>query len=219
MLNPSNDSRSPLSSRIALPVALLLAGVFGLAVAWVQPSFTLSKKGAAPIAHRVSENPGTTSNQPSGTMPTTEGEDLIAFCSRHVTATRSFVVFKHGTCVVINEPCDEPMTKAKEVLARCTDPSAAFLTEPTTDGDMIVTFKEPVFHRFTPGEMVELQPWLREAAPALLTPQESVKAGDGWVPPNNARVGLLARRRMLKDASEVVPVKLIRARERAVAAR
>ena len=144
MLNPSNDSRSPLSSRIALPVALLLAGVFGLAVAWVQPSFTLSKKGAAPIAHRVSENPGTTSNQPSGTMPATGGEDLIAFCSRHVTATRSFVVFKHGTCVVINEPCDEPMTKAKEVLARCTDPSAAFLTEPTTDGDARIAWEVTV---------------------------------------------------------------------------
>ncbi len=30
MLNPLNASKSPLSSRIALPVALMLAGIFGL---------------------------------------------------------------------------------------------------------------------------------------------------------------------------------------------
>ena len=219
MLNPSNASRSPLSSRIALPVALLLAGVFGLAVAWVQPSFLGSRAGAAPIGHRVLEKNRAVSAPSASARPESAGEDLIAFCSRHVTATRSFVVFKHGTCVVIEEPCAEPMKRAVEVLEHCTDPAATFLAEATADGDMIVTFKEPVFHRFSPAEMAELRPWLREAAPALMTPQESVKAGDGWVPPDNARVGLLARRRMLKDASDAVPVKLIRAKERAVAAR
>jgi hypothetical protein len=46
-----------------------------------------------------------------------------------------------------------------------------------------------------------------------------VAAVDGWSPHQNAKVGLLARRRMLEDASQPVPVKIIRAKNRATAAR
>jgi hypothetical protein len=41
-----------------------------------------------------------------------------------------------------------------------------------------------------------------------------VAAGKGWSPPKNARFGLLARRRLLEDAANPVPVRIIRAKGR-----
>lgn len=219
MLNPQAASKSPVSSRIALPVALMMAGIFGLAISMVQPP-AISKKSETPPAslpERV-DNPSV-DPAPGTDGPAQASQDLVTFCSRHVTDKRSFVVFKRGTCVVINEPSEDPLAEARGILARCKSADSRFLTEPTTDGDMIVTFKDPVFLRFSPEEMAKIQPWLRKSASALLTPAESVAAGDGWLPPENARIGLLARRRMLEDAASAVPVKIIRAKERAIAAR
>lgn len=226
MLNPLNASKSPLSSRIALPVALMLAGIFGLGVATVHPSWLLGKSAPAPVpeseaAREVGAPVLAAADLPEqevAGVPAPATEDLVGFCSRHVTEKRSFVVFKRGTCVVINEPCADPKAEALRILGRCKQPDARFLTEPTTEGNMIVTFKEPVFLRFSPVEMAKMQPWLEKSAPALLTPSECVTAGDGWTPPNNARYGLLARRRMLEDASNAVPVKIVRAKQRSIAA-
>ena len=222
MLNPNHDSKSPLSSRVALPVALMLAGIFGLGIAMVQP-VAVSKTSTSGSAHAVDVAAAHTAN-PAQTAPKREdqplsnGQELVSFCSRHVTEKRSFVVFKRGTCVVINEPCEDPVAEANLILANCTDPDARFLTETSSEGDLIVAFKQPVFHRFSKSDMTKLQPWLQESARALLTPSESVAAGEGWSPPQDAGIGLLARRRMLEDAANAVPVKVIRAKERALAA-
>lgn len=225
MLNPLNASKSPLSSRIALPVALMLAGVFGLGVATVPTTAILQQSAPVPAPHATEEPPtqqSLTSVPMDPDLDSVEvarnSEDLISFCSKHVTEKRSFVVFKRGTCVVINEPCQDPKSEALRVLARCKQPDAKFLTEPTAEGDMIVTFKEPLFQRFSPEEVTRIQPWLEKSAAALLTPAESVQAGEGWTPPDQARFGLLARRRMLEDAADAVPVKIIRAKQRAIAA-
>jgi hypothetical protein len=221
MLNPNHDSKSPLSSRVALPVALMLAGIFGLGIAMVQP-VAVSKTSmavsapTAPTAQNApapAETPAKIEDQ-----PLSNGQELVTFCSRHVTANRSFVIFKRGTCVVINEPCEDPVAEAHQILSNCKDPEARFLSETSSEGDLIVAFKEPVFHRFSKGDMATMQPWLKESAIALLTPNESVAAGEGWSPPQDASIGLLARRRMLEDASDAVPVKVIRAKERVLAA-
>jgi hypothetical protein len=225
MLNPLNASKSPLSSRIALPVALMLAGIFGLGVATV-PTTAILQQPSAPASPVPESHPSAEMAAPvlasaslDEELETTpkSSEDLISFCSKHVTEKRSFVVFKRGTCVVINEPCEDPKGEALRVLARCKQPDAKFLTEPTAEGDMIVTFKEPIFHRFNPEEVGKFLPWLKKSAAALLTPAESVQAGEGWVPPDQARFGLLARRRLLEDAADAVPVKIIRAKQRAIA--
>ena len=225
MLNPLNASKSPLSSRIALPIALMLAGVFGLGVATVPTTAILHQAapGSPPAPNAVEDAPAQilTSAPMDPDLDSVEvartSEDLISFCSKHVTEKRSFVVFKRGTCVVINEPCQDPKVEAQRILSRCKQPDAKFLTEPTAEGDMIVTFKEPLFLRFSPDEMTRIQPWLKKSAAALLTPAESVQAGEGWTPPDQARFGLLARRRMLEDAADAVPVKIIRAKQRAIA--
>lgn len=224
MFNPLDASKSPLSSRVALPIALMMAGVFGLGIALIQPTPIAKSNPPAPD-EPAGGNPRSgeilAAKRETGelTDPASGNDDLVSFCSRHVTAKRSFVVFKRGTCVVINEPCKNPMAEALRILEKCKDPEARFLTEPTSDGELIVAFKDPVFHRFSHNELKQLQPWLRQTASALLTPQESVAAGDGWVPPDHAKIGLLARRRLIEDATQAVPVRIIRAKQRELVAR
>ncbi|WP_193211737.1 hypothetical protein [Luteolibacter marinus] len=156
---------------------------------------------------------------PEGDVPAPSTDELVQFCSRHVSEDRSFVLFRRGTCVVVSEPCTDPLAEARKMLSNCAEDDARFVPEPTIEGDLIITFKEPVFHRFTHSELDVLRPWLDQIAPALLSPAESVAAGDRWAPHQNAKAGLLARRRMLEDATNAVPVKIIRAKSRATAAR
>jgi hypothetical protein len=221
MLNPINACKTPLSSRVAMPIALLLAGIFGLGISMIQPT-EISKIAATHVSPASPSMAMPSASLPANAdqnLPGPSTEDLIGFCARHVTEKRSFVIFRRGTCVIVNEPCKDPMAEARKILAQCKDPDARFLTEPTNEGEMIVAFKDPVFHRFSKSELEKLRPWLKQTATALLTPDESVAAGEGWIPPSGAQVGLLARRRMLEDATNVVPIKVIRAKERAIAAR
>lgn len=221
MLNPKDASKSPLSSRIALSLALLLAGIFGLAAAILLPAPTLKKpvaRTSAPVALEPLTSPALTRTR-AGDPPAPSTGELVKFCSQHVTEKRTFVLFSRGTCVVIDEPCADPLAEARKKLANCAETDARFVPEPTSEGDLIITFKEPVFHRFTRGELEDLAPWLEQVAPALLSPAESVAAVDGWSPHQHAKVGLLARRRLLEDATQAVPLKIIRAKNRATAAR
>jgi hypothetical protein len=218
MLNPASASNSPISSRFALLTALLLAGLFGLVLTFVMPvaNFKKSTVRVASIPTQSESEPVPVAEKPGSiTCPAPSASELVKFCSENVTEKRSFVIFQRGTCVVIDEPCPNPLAVAKEKLAACTsDPDVRFVSEPTAEGDLIVTFKEPVFHRFGKEELAAHEAWLVHATPALLTPAESVAAGKGWSPPLNARFGLLARRRLLEDAENPVPVRIIRAKNR-----
>jgi hypothetical protein len=221
MFDPIKTSKSPLSSRIALPTALLLAGTFGLAIATVQSSKVFKKNQHPSLITAASPHSAVPEAQEFAHLvnaPTAE-DSLVQFCSRHVTANRSFVVFNRGTCVVINEPCSNPINKAREILAKCDDANAKFVSEPTAEGDLIVTFKEPVFHRFAPSEIATMEPELVRTASSLLSPAESVAAGNSWTPPAAARLGLVARRRMLEDVAEAAPMRIVRAKERSIVAR
>jgi hypothetical protein len=208
MLNPTSTCKTPLSSRIALLTALLLAGIFGLAATIVLPTGNF-KKTSARLAHLPAR---------SEAAPIMEAAaELVKFCSDNVTETRSFVLFRRGTCVIIDEPCQNPLAVARKKLDACVGEDVRFISEPTAEGDLIVTFKEPVFHRFSRDELAKPSTWLDHASPALLTPAETVAAGDGWSPAGNARYGLLARRRLLEDVADPVPVRIIRAKNRAMA--
>lgn len=214
MFNPTSASKTPLSSRVALSFALLLAGIFGLVATIVLPTGNFKK-----TSPRLASLPATAKSLPvmvpptPGEIPKASAEELIAFCSANVSETRSFVVFRRGTCVIINEPCKDPLAEARRLIAACVEPDVRFLAESTSDGDVIVSFKEPVFHRFSQAESAKLSPWLEFASAALLTPAEAIVAGDHWTPGGNARFGLLARRRMLEDSVDTVPVRIIRARK------
>jgi hypothetical protein len=147
--------------------------------------------------------------------PKAAPKDLVSFCSEHVTEKRSFVIFQNGTCVVVNEPSLDPIGDARDRLIACEDPEARFVPELTDEGNLMISFKEPVFHNFTAEERDKLEDSLTYMTPALLTPKEKASAGDDWVPPTHARFGLLARRRMLEDAANPTPIKVIRAKGRA----
>lgn len=216
MLNPKDVSKMPWSSRLALGVALLIAGSFGVAVAVLVPRHAAPATAATagPAKRATGEAAKGAENAPPATT-----EELVKFCASHVTTQRSFVVFSRGTCVVVNEPCKDPLAEARKSLAACADPNTPFIPEATAEGDLIVSFKEPVFHRFTQGELKKLAPWLGEIAPALLSPAESVQAGKDWTPPDHAKAGLLARRRMLEDATDAVAVRIVRAKTKETAAR
>lgn len=217
MLNPTSTCKTPLSSRVALLTALLLAGMFGLAAAIVLPTGNFKKTNGR-LAHlpaRSEAAPIMEAN--TAAAPTSSAAELVKFCSDNVTENRSFVLFRRGTCVIIDEPCQNPLAVARKKLDACVGEDVRFISEPTAEGDLIVTFKEPVFHRFSRDELAKPSAWLDHASPALLTPAETVAAGDGWSPTGNARYGLLARRRLLEDAADPVPVRIIRAKNRAMA--
>jgi hypothetical protein len=219
MLNPSSASQMPLSSRIALLTGLFLAGIFGLAATIILPvnNFKKTNPRAAHLSSQSEIASAPISSPISGVLPAPAAAELVKFCSDNVTEKRSFVLFRRGTCVVIDEPCKNPLTEATKKLTACVESDVRFISEPTREGDLIVTFKEPVFQRFSREELARPSDWLDHATPALMTPVETAAAGEGWAPAGNARYGLLARRRMLEDAANPVPVRIIRAKTRAVA--
>ncbi|MEM1085719.1 MAG: hypothetical protein AAGI48_16545 [Verrucomicrobiota bacterium] len=214
MVNPKLFTKASLSSRIALASALLLAGGFGLAVTYFVPTnLKVGKmRGGGAKATYVQNSEANPAQAPSRPAP----KDLVAFCSEHVSEHRSFVIFQNGTCVVVNEPSADPIGDARQRLLACEDPEARFVPELTQEGNLMISFKEPVFHNFTSEERAQLQVELDRIVPTLLTPKEKASAGGEWTPPVHARFGLLARRRMLEDAADPVPVKVIRAKERVV---
>jgi hypothetical protein len=213
MVDPARSHRSSLSSRVALAAALLLAGSFGLFATFLVPTKTQSFQRKVPAAGEPSG--GLIAAKPA--KETEASQDLVSFCSEHVTANRSFVIFRNGTCVVVNEPSVDPIGDAKQRLFACEDPEARFVPELTAEGNLMISFKEPVFHNFTAEERAQLEESLSQLTPALLTPKERVSAGDDWVPPIHARFGLLARRRMLEDAASPAAIKVIRAKGRTTA--
>ena len=61
---------------------------------------------------------GSESGVGSGGSSARTSEDLIfRVLFRHVTDKRSFVVFKRGTCVVVNEPCRIRWPKPRKILS------------------------------------------------------------------------------------------------------
>ena len=219
-MNPRYRSNNLTGTRFALILGLLLSGAFGLGTAiYIKPKSSAAT--AAAISSPSIQVPVVVSHQPAVAVakempepspaPARNSDDLIAFCSKNVTTSRSFVVFRYGTCVIVDEPCLDPVKEARRILKANEDPEARFVPELTQEGDLIVSFKEPIFHNFSESERDAILGDLDRLTPALLTPRERVSAGDGWVPPTHARYGLLARRRMLEDAAKPVPVKVIRA--------
>lgn len=217
MLNPLNDTRMPLSSRIALAGALLLAGIFGLAAALVLPEKN-SKKDTVSPAPMARADAGRIQEASPAVLPAGTTDDLVKFCAANVTDTRSFVVFRNGSAVIINEPCKDPLAEARAKLDACSGTDVRFVTEPTREGELIVTFKEPVFHRFSGDDISQLSLWLSNNAENLLSPEERESTAADWSPNRNTRFGLLARSRMLEDATNPLPVRIIRAKSRAMAA-
>ena len=194
------------TSRLAGAIAVVLAASVGLAVALLIPESPLEPT-SPPSASGVAVIEATDSK------PELNLTEIIAFYSGHVTSQRGFVVFQNGSVVLFGEPCEDPLTKARETLNRCAEPDARFLTERTGEGDVIVTFREAVLN-WTPQSQVDsVQRWASRNLGSLLSDSEQATVKADWMPPADARLGLVARKHMLDDAKESKVVKVIRARQ------
>lgn len=159
---------------------------------------------------------GDSGAQPGG--PDSRGESVtdvqrrIEFCSRHVTVDRSFVVFTNGTCVIVNEPTEDPIGMARATLNKCGGPEARFITRRIESESYMVTYSEPVFHCLFPDEVAQLAPVVEASFSSFLAPAERLVQPDGWEPPFDAKLGLLARTFLNADARAGEVAKVIRAR-------
>lgn len=138
-------------------------------------------------------------------------DQAVAFCAEHVTTERSFVVFSNGTCVVVDEPCEEPVLEAARILDRCASPEARFITREIENGSFLVSYREPVFNCLFSDEIETKRTLLEEDFPAFLTAAERKSMPAGFNPPFHAKLGLLARFRLNHDARERTVAKIIRA--------
>lgn len=194
------------TSRLAGAIAVVLAASVGLAVALLVPESPIS---SAP----THESSDVSAIESPDTKPELDLTEIAAFYSRHVSSERGFVIFRNGSVVLFAEPCDDPLRKARDTLDRCAEPDARFVTERTGEGDVIVTFREAVLHWTPQSEVEPLQKWAAKNLGALLSDAEQATVKADWMPPADARLGLVARRRMLDDAKESKIVKVIRAKQ------
>jgi hypothetical protein len=188
-------------SRVAAGMALVLAGLTGLLAAWWIPRPPEDPKPDTARTLILSENP----EPPAANLTA-----IIQFCAAHTTDKRGFVVFAEGTVALVGEPADNPVAQAVETLRRCAKPDAVFVTEQTTTGDLVVTFTEPVFQWIPSRQRETLADWAGKHLNSLFAPAELAKKAPDWTPAPDARVGLVARKRLLADAKDAKVMKVIR---------
>ena len=135
----------------------------------------------------------------------------VEFCSRHVTTDRSFVVFANGTCVIVNEPDDDPIGTALAALDKCGGTEARFITRKIEAESYMVTYTEPIFHCLFADEVAQLAPVVDANYRDFLAPAERLVQPDGWEPPFDAKLGLLARSFLNADVRGQEVAKVIRA--------
>ncbi len=203
MTRTSDIRNSCAVSKFAAIAAVFVCGVAGLLVVALVPV------GIEPVAGKQLPEPAP--KLPVAAIPVSPDlESLIRFCAENTTSARGFVVLGYGTCVLVPEPTDDPVSRAKEILRNCAEPDARFVTERTVEGDVVVSFRDSVFHRVAAAEIRELEDWSLLNFRALLSPGEKLAAKPGWVPPADARLGLIGRDRLLRDAKRMEIIKVLR---------
>lgn len=131
---------------------------------------------------------------------------LAEFCSRNVKQNRAFVLFKHGTCVVIEGQKDTASIKeqALRILLQTATPDARFVCTPVENNNLIVSYTEPVFHLRFGEDMNRHRQEIETDFRRFLTEDELADITPSWEPPFHAKVGLRSRARLLKDAENPV---------------
>lgn len=136
---------------------------------------------------------------------------LIDFCSRNIKSNRAFVLFNHGTCVVIENENDPEIIKAQAIgiLMEVATPDARFICTPVEDRNLIVSYTEPVFHLRFDEDMDLHRQEIETDFRRFLTEKELADITPSWEPPFHAKVGLRSRARLLKDASDPIVSRII----------
>ena len=155
--------------------------------------------------------PSSSPAKPPHQEPVTDYQRRSEFRAQHVTADRSFGVFKNGTCVIIDEPDPNPVETAIELIQICSAPDARFITRPIEAGCYMVTYKKPVFHCLFADEVAQLGPVVARSIDQFLTTSERLAKPADWEPPFDAKLGLVARTFLNTDARDQHVAKVIRA--------
>lgn len=146
--------------------------------------------------------------QPVASASSNSGADqrLIEFCTQNVKPNRAFVLFQHGTCVVIENQSDAASIRAKAIstLREVGVPGARFVCTPVDSNDIIVSYTEPVFHLRFAEDMERHRKDIENDFRRFLTEEELADISPHWEPPFHAKVGLRSRARLLKDAANPV---------------
>ncbi len=209
------------SCRVSSPegvAALFACALIGLAMVALIPEKGHSESGQRVVGNVTNQDANGGPSKDSkldvssdeAALRSADLEKITNFCISHTTATRGFVVFRNGTCVLVDEPSEDPVKEARTVLAKCAESEARFLSERTAEGDLVVTFKGSAFHWIPGGDIGSLEEWSLANLGTLLSDNERKVAAPGWIPPANARLGLVSRKRLLEDAASSEVVKILR---------
>ena len=136
---------------------------------------------------------------------------LIEFCSSNVKPGRAFVLFQHGTCVVIKNKTDTTSIKEEAInkLREVATPDARFVCTPVESNNIIVSYTEPVFHLRFDEDINHHRKDIETDFRRFLTKKELADISPHWEPPFHAKVGLRSRARLLKDAANPVVSSII----------
>lgn len=136
---------------------------------------------------------------------------LINFCTENVKDNRAFVLFNHGTCIVIEDlnEIDQIRDKAFEILKETAIPNAKFVCSPVEDNNLIVSYTKPVFHLRFQEDIDKHRASISNDFVRFLTPEERASTPLGWNPPFHAKIGLRSRARLIKDAHDPVIAQII----------
>lgn len=207
MLSPGM-LRTSLENRVFLSLVGLLASGAAL---WMTVHLSQRDAAADDSVAAVEEAPRSGKNE-GVSLPDGFASRAVDFCAGEVKLDRSFVVFGNGTCVLIREPSDDPLSEALEILKEAAKPGALFATAVGTDGSVMVTYREKLFQRFSGEDLESLRSSLESDVSGLMTPAEiAARNGDVEIP-EATKIGLLGRSCLMKDAEEKQPVRIVRER-------
>ncbi|MEM9080537.1 MAG: hypothetical protein AAGC74_07600 [Verrucomicrobiota bacterium] len=136
---------------------------------------------------------------------------LVAFCITNIKNNRAFVLFRHGTCVMVptEGTAIEIRAEARRLLKKTADPAAKFVCSPTSDNHLIVSYTEPVFHLRFAEDLELFRHDIINDYRRFLSPKEAAETSYTWNPPFHAKVGLRSRARLLKDSEELKIARVI----------
>lgn len=209
LLSPDTTQLNQVAIRIAAGLASAMALFAVLLHQDLLPWLPTAGQNTSTVRKEVAKPHATAE---VGTVSSVAIQPRIAFCAQHVTPERSFVIFRNGTCVIVNEPSKDPIAEAKDILTKTSGSEARFITRKIEDGHLMVTYREPVFHCLFAPEIEDLSHSITQNFSKYLSLNEKKSMPASWTPPTEAKFGLYSRKLLNLDASDMTVAKVVRSR-------
>jgi hypothetical protein len=123
---------------------------------------------------------------------------------------KTFVVFEHGTCVLIPDGAADPEREAKEILNKVYNFHPDFNPQAMDDGNFMVSYSQPAYSVVFKDELEKNRDYIDQNHLDGLTRDEVLLNAKGE--PNKfddrGKIGLFARARMFLDAQNPTVAKV-----------